>query len=99
MDNEEIKNGREAKIEIRIQNNDETSRPSTFIVVLYDKDTNQMLNYTFVKDIFEPEKVRNMGAGFLVPDTGRYIIKSFVWDGFEDQNIILSNPLEIEVQQ
>jgi prenyltransferase beta subunit len=99
VDNEEIKNGGEAKIEIRVQNNGNASWPSTLIVVLYDKNTNQMINYSFVKDIFEPEKIRNMGAGFLVPDTGKFIIKSFVWDGFENQNVVLSNPLEIEVQQ
>ncbi len=99
VDNGEIKNGREAQVEIKMQNNTETLQPSTFIVALYDNDTDQMINYSFVKDIFEPERSRNLGAGFIIPDKGKFIIKCFVWDCFENQDIILSNPLEIEVKQ
>ncbi len=82
VDNGEIKNGREAQVEIKMQNNTETLQPSTFIVALYDNDTDQMINYSFVKDIFEPERSRNLGAGFIIPDKGKFIIKCFVWDCF-----------------
>lgn len=97
--NDVIRNGSEAKIEIMILNCSNETKAATLIVVLYEKDSNKMINYSFVKEIFEPEKSRNMGAGFLVPATGEYIIKGFVWDNMEGQNIILANPITIQVEK
>ncbi|HHV19493.1 MAG TPA: hypothetical protein GXZ27_11710, partial [Thermoanaerobacterales bacterium] len=83
----------------QIQNNGEEVRSATLIVVLYDKNTNKMENYSFAAKSFESGETTNLGAGFLVPDTGRYFIKCFVWESFENQDVILANPLEIEVKQ
>ena len=99
MDSSEIKNGSEAKLEFEIQENQGVTRTAILIVALYEKNTNKMVNYSFAAKQFAPGESTNLGAGFLVPDTGRYIIKCFVWDSFENQKIFLSNPIEIEVKQ
>ncbi|MDD4570654.1 MAG: Ig-like domain-containing protein, partial [Tepidanaerobacteraceae bacterium] len=96
---EEIKNGSEAKLEFKIQENLQETKSATLIVALYDKNANKMINYSFATKLFAPEETINLGAGFLVPDTGRYIIRCFVWENFENQDVILANPLEIEVKQ
>lgn len=99
IDTEEIKNGSEAKLEFQIQYTGEEAKSATLIVAIYDKNTNKMINYSFAAKEFKSGESTNLGAGFLVPDTGKYIIKCFAWDSFENQDIILANPIEIEVQQ
>ncbi|MGF7060350.1 Ig-like domain-containing protein [Brassicibacter mesophilus] len=96
--NEPIKKGTEARLEINIKNNSKESKTATFIIVLYDKNTNKMINYSYVKQTLEASEDKNMGAGFLIPEKGDYIIKGLVWDGFESQDILLANPLIIEVE-
>jgi len=58
-----------------------------------------MVNYAFVTKEFHAGETANLGAGFLVPESGNYLVRCFVWDSFENQDIILANPIEIEVKQ
>jgi len=99
IDTGEIKKGREARLEFKIKENLGEIRTATLIVALYDKNTNEMVNYAYAIKEFQPGETANLGAGFLVPKTGSYIVKCFVWDSFENQDVILANPIEIEVKQ
>ena len=99
IDTGKIKKGREARLEFKIQENLGESRSVTLIVALYDKNTNKMVNYAFVTKEFHAGETANLGAGFLVPESGNYLVRCFVWDSFENQDIILANPIEIEVKQ
>lgn len=96
--NHEIRKGTEGRVEIRIKNNSQENKTATFIIALYDKDTNEMINYAYVNNTLESGESKNMGAGFLIPENGDYIIKGLVWDNIENQNIILVNPLVIDVE-
>jgi len=97
VDSMEIKNGSEAKLEFELEENLGDSKTATLIVALYDENTNKMINYAFATKEFGPKETARLGAGFLVPDSGKYIIRCFVWENFESQDVILANPLEIKV--
>lgn len=96
--NEIIKNGEEARVEMKIENMGKEARKTLLIVALYDKTADKMMNYSYVNQVIKPDEVTNMGAGFVVPKEGDYIIKAFVWDNFQDRNILLPQPVEIEVK-
>ena len=92
--NDVIRNGSEAKIEIMILNCSNETR-------LHDRSnmrkiSNKMINYSFVKSL--NQKRAEIWEQALVPATGEYIIK-FVWDNMEGQNIILANPITIQVEK
>ncbi|MGB4288262.1 MAG: Ig-like domain-containing protein [Tepidanaerobacteraceae bacterium] len=99
IDTGKIKNGSEARLEFNIRENMEQTRSATLIVALYDKNTNKMINYAFATKEYQPGESTNLGAGFLVPETGNHIIKCFVWEDLENQNVILANPIDIDVEK
>lgn len=96
--NDQIRKGTEGYVKINIINNSDESIKATFIIVLYDKNTNEMINYSYVEQYLNAKESKDMGAGFLIPEKGDYIIKGLVWDDMENQNVILTNPLIIEVK-
>jgi len=99
IDTGKIKNGSEARLEFNIRENMKQTRSATLIVALYDKNTNKMINYAFATKEYQPGESTNLGAGFLVPETGNHIIKCFVWEDLENQNVILANPIDIDVEK
>ena len=96
--NDPIRKGTEGRVEIRIKNISSSDKSATFIVVLFNKDESKMINYSYVNEAIKAGETKEMGAGFLIPETGDYIIKAIVWDNFENQNILLGIPLRIEVE-
>ncbi len=96
--NDPIRKGTEGRVEIRIKNISSSDKSATFIVVLFNKDESKMINYSYVNEAIKAGETKEMGAGFLIPETGDYIIKAMVWDNFENQNILLGIPLRIEVE-
>jgi len=95
----EIKNGSEARLEFEIKENLGETRSATLIVVLYDKNTNKMVNYSYATKEFRPGESVKLGTGFLIPNSGKYVVRCFVWESFESQKVILANPIEIDVKQ
>lgn len=93
----EVKNGQQANARVRLRNLTEEKRSATLIVVLYDKKTNKLLNYSIIKKELESKEELELAAGFLIPETGDYYIKAFLWDDLEEQNIIMQEAKKIKV--
>ena len=92
-----VANGEKANAKVKMKNLKEEQKPATVIVVLYDKKTNKLVNYSVIKKHLNGEEELELAAGFLVPNTGDYYIKTFLWDDLEDQSIIMRDVEEIEV--
>ncbi len=93
----EVENGKQADARVKIKNMTEDIRPATLIVTLYDKKNNRLLNYSILKrDLLSKEEVE-LATGFLVPNTGDYSIRAFLWEDLEKQNIIMQEAKEIKV--
>lgn len=93
----EVVNGKQADARVKIKNLTEKTRPATLIVTLYDKKTNRLLNYSILKRDLQSEEVVELATGFLVPNTGDYSIRAFLWEDLENQNIIMQEAKEIKV--
>ncbi|WP_053955281.1 prenyltransferase/squalene oxidase repeat-containing protein [Inediibacterium massiliense] len=96
---EVFKNGKEAKVQVKVKNNGENNQNVTLIIALYNQDNGKMINYSYVIENINQGESKDLIGGFLVPQNGNYQVKSFVWDNFEDQNILLINPFVVEVQK
>ena len=95
---EKIRKGTEGKLQVEVKNNGANEEEATFIIVLYNSDQSKMINYTYISKKLESGETVVMTAGFLVPSEGDYIVKGFVWDSFDGQEILLSSPLTVEVE-
>jgi hypothetical protein len=95
--NETFYSGQEAKLEVNIKNNTEVNRQVTFIVVLYDKDEGKMVNYTYLTKILKPFENEDIAGGFLIPESGNFEVKGFLWDNMNDMNA-LAEPVVVKVE-
>lgn len=93
-----FKNGSEAKLQVRVKNIADKNQQATLMVVLYDKDSNKMINYSYVIQNINAGESKDMIGGFLVPVNGNYEVRGCVWDNFEEQNIFLTTPIVVDVQ-
>ncbi|MBV1820468.1 Ig-like domain-containing protein [Anaerosalibacter bizertensis] len=93
----EVRNGQQANAKVKMKNLTAETKPATLIVALYDKSTNRLLNYSIVKKDLESKEELKLTANFLVPETGDYYIKVFLWDNLKDQNTIMQDVKEIKV--
>jgi len=94
-----IKKGEEAKIDLIVTNHSDKEQQATCILALYqiDADRRTLYTYTFVSKAIPAESSEDITAGFLVPDSGNYEIKAFLWDDFE-QKQPLADPINIPLQ-
>jgi hypothetical protein len=91
-----IKNGKQVTTKVAIENLTEKISPATLIIALYDNNSGRMINYSVIsKDLAGKEKLE-LSAGFLVPDTGSYSVKAFLWDDLENQNVIMNEYVDIK---
>lgn len=93
----EIVNGKEARVEAKIKNNIDKEEDALFIIGLYDED-NRLVNYSYSEKKIKSGGEETLGGGFKVPKTGKYTIKIFVWDSFDNQNIRLEKPTVIKTK-
>ncbi len=91
-------NGEEALIKIEVKNVSDEISDALLIVLLVDKDTNQLLNYTYIMEAFDAKQNHEMAAGLLIPEVGDYEIRAYVWDNFENQKVLMDQPIIVEVQ-
>ncbi len=91
------KNGKQADAGVKIINLTDSSKSATLIVALYENKTNKLINYSMVKKELISKEELEMSAGFLVPESGNYYIKAFVWDDMKSQNIMMREAKEIKV--
>ncbi len=90
-----LKNGKQVTARVSIENLTEKISPATLIIALYD-NSGRMINYSIIsKDLSAKEKLE-LSAGFLVPDTGSYSVKAFLWDNLENQDVIMNKYVDIK---
>lgn len=92
-----VKNGEQVNANIKLMNLTQETKPATLIVTLYDNQTDKLLNYSIVKKELENKEELELAVGFLVPETGNYYIKAFLWEDLQDQNIIMKKAQEIKI--
>lgn len=94
---ERFRRGEEAKIEISVENNTSEDKEVTLILVLYEEDDEEMVNYTYLTKEVKVDEEEVLSAGFLIPKSGDYEVKAFLWDNLEDMNI-LTDPIIVDVK-
>lgn len=92
-----VRNGQEVKAKVKLNNLTDQTKSATLIITLYEKQTNKLLNYSIAKKDLQAYEDLELGAGFLLPETGNFYIKAFVWDDLEEQNIMMGQAQNISV--
>jgi hypothetical protein len=85
------------RLEVNVQNNTDTNKQVTFIVALYDNDQNKMIHYTYLTQTLGAGENENIAGGFLIPESGNFEVRGFLWDNMQDMNV-LTEPVIVEVQ-
>ncbi len=93
------KNGETARIEVKFTNKSLTNQDIMMVVALFNESSNELVNYSYYFDTVNKGENKTFGSGMLIPDSGNYKIKAFIWDDFESQNVILTTPFEINVEE
>lgn len=75
-----IVNDAQADIKIKIKNLTDDSRKVNIKVELYDKNTDELQNYSLMCGNFKPNEEKELGINFLIPKKGDYYIKSSILD-------------------
>lgn len=63
-----------------IENKSGDSRKIKFIVCIYEKETNKLLNYSIIEKTLEKDSKIDLSSGIKTDQKGDFYIKSFVWD-------------------
>lgn len=88
--------GSDARVTIRATNKNTTCQAVTLIVAVYD-DSNKLVNLVAVhQDLLSGQSAEITGL-LRLPSTGRYTVKSFVWDTLQGMQP-LSKVIEIPVK-
>jgi len=100
FDNESnLENGKAANVRVEVTNNLTSDQEAVLVVGVYDQKTHELINYSFITDTIKSKETINFGSGLLIPKTGDYVIKGFIWDNLRDQNVILTTPVVLEIQE
>lgn len=97
MGDVEVINGNQANAKVRIKNLSQDAKPATLIITLYEENTDVLSNYSAVRMEINSQEELELSAGFLVPKSGDYYIKVFVWDDLDTQNIIMEDSVELDM--
>ncbi len=89
--------GEEAHLQVNIENGTAESKEVTLLIALYDTNNNKMVNYTYLTKTIAVDKAENIAGGFLIPQSGDYAVRAFLWDNLEDQNA-LTQPIDVSVE-
>lgn len=94
-----LKRGASAEVKFSIINNCNKNRDVALAVVLYDKKTNEMINYSYVKKTLNSKEEEKFAAGFIIPEKGEYEVKALICDDLNKTNMnMLAKPVNIEVE-
>lgn len=93
----EIRNSSQFNSKVKIKNNTSKDQELVLIVGLYDKASNNLVNYSLVEKNLKGQEELLLGAGFLIPDLGQYYVKTLIWDSLEKQNIFMDQAIELKL--
>lgn len=78
MENLEL--GKNASITINVENKEYTNKNVMLLMALYDKETNKLIKYNSISHGMKGLSTADLKGMISIPNTGKYIIKCFVWD-------------------
>ncbi len=81
----------EAKAIAKVKNLTNQKKEVTLIIALVNTDTDEIVSYSKVRKVLKAGEVTELESGLLVPKTGKYQIKTFLWDSLENRNPIKVN--------
>ena len=96
-----LKKGSSAEVEFKIENKSGKDDEVTLAIVLYDKKTNEMINYSCVKKTLKVGEKESFAGGFTIPEKGDYVVKFIICDNLDKEEgkmNILVDPVEIAVE-
>ncbi|KPU43361.1 hypothetical protein OXPF_28020 [Oxobacter pfennigii] len=103
IDVKPITKGEVQAVGFAIKNISDGNQDVTFIVVLYEKNTMKMRDYSYVKKALSASEEEVFVAGFTIPPTGNYVVKAIICDNIESVNEgtlmnVLVDPVTIGVE-
>ncbi|WP_125153163.1 DUF4430 domain-containing protein [Clostridium rectalis] len=95
---ENIKRGSSAELKFNIKNNYKEEKEVTLAIVLYDDNTKEMINYSYIKKILKAGESEEFEGGFVIPQKGKYTIKAIVCDDLTTEKMnVLANPIVLKL--
>ncbi|BDR74922.1 prenyltransferase/squalene oxidase repeat-containing protein [Clostridium tetani] len=96
---ENLKKNSSAQVKFDVENISKEDEEVALAIVLYDKNTNEMINYSYVKKILKSGKKEVFAAGFIIPEKGDYLVKAIICDDLNPKKMnVLADPIKIEVE-
>lgn len=96
---EKLKKNSNAEVKFHIENISKENEEVTLAVVLYDKNTNEMVNYSYVRKTLKAGEKEKFAGGFTIPQKGDYVVKAIICDSLNtDKMNVLTEPVEIAVE-
>lgn len=96
---ENLKKNSSAQVKFDVENISKEDEEVALAIVLYDKNTNEMINYSYVKKILKSGKKEVFAAGFIIPEKGDYLVKAIICDDLNPKKMnVLKDPIKIEVE-
>ena len=96
---ENLKKNSSAQVKFNVENILKEDEEVALAIVLYDKNTNEMINYSYVKKILKSGKKEVFAAGFIIPEKGDYLVKAIICDDLNPKKMnVLVDPIKIEVE-
>jgi C1A family cysteine protease len=97
IDKQDFSDGEEAFVKVKIKNEGSKEQKVALMVGLYDEN-NKMVNHSYVNETIKPTKEMKLSASVLVPKTGKYKVRGFVWDDSDRGICYMKNPIELNIQ-
>lgn len=96
---ENLKKNSSAQVKFDVENISKEDEEVALAIVLYDKNTNEMINYSYVKKILKSGKKEVFAAAFIIPEKGDYLVKAIICDDLNPKKMnVLADPIKIEVE-
>ncbi|WP_282804438.1 prenyltransferase/squalene oxidase repeat-containing protein [Clostridium tetani] len=96
---ENLKKNSSTQVKFDVENISKEDEEVALAIVLYDKNTNEMINYSYVKKILKSGKKEVFAAGFITPEKGHYLVKAIICDDLNPKKMnVLADPIKIEVE-
>uniref|UniRef100_UPI0004865DC3 hypothetical protein n=1 Tax=Clostridium lundense TaxID=319475 RepID=UPI0004865DC3 len=94
-----LKKGSSAEVKFNIENVSKEAKEVTLAIVLFDKKTNEMKNYSYVKKNLNAGEKEEFAGGFTIPQEGDYEVKAIICDDLNPEKMnILADPVKITVE-
>ncbi|SHI54529.1 M20/M25/M40 family metallo-hydrolase [Lutispora thermophila] len=92
-----FKLGGDANVTVAITNNTDTQKRALLIIALYDLNAKTMVSYAASSETVAAGVQKMLSASLSIPKTGKYIVKAFVWDSWDNPQP-LSDALVVPVE-